>query len=502
MTAPFPCAIAPVLAAGASPHIESGWPVSWHRLETEVKRLQVRIAKATREGRWGKVQALQRLLTRSYSGKMTAVKRVTQNRGRRTPGVDGRTWTTPAAKMRGAMSLRHRGYHPQPLRRVYIPKSNGKERPLGIPTMRDRAMQALWALALEPVAETCADRNSYGFRPHRSTADAIAHCFNALAKRSSAQWVLEGDIRGCFDNISHDWMLTNIPMDRVVLGRWLRAGYVDQGALVATEAGTPQGGIISPLLANLTLDGLEDAVEASIGNSPRQRQASKVHVIRYADDFIVTGASSDVLHSRVRPAIETFLGQRGLELAHDKTRLTHIDQGFDFLGQNVRKYKGKMLITPASKSVKAVLARVRDVVNRNKAASQESLIRLLNPIIRGWALYHRHVVSAARFAWVDHQIWRTLWRWARRRHAMKTAHWVRQRYFHTIGRQHWVFAIRRSTQDSFEVMRLASMAAIPIVRHVKICGAANPYDPGWTDYLVRRRSHRQVAQSYNGCWEA
>ncbi len=229
-------------STGAPSNFISAWPQHWNQIESQVKRLQVRIAKATREGRWGKVQALQRLLTRSFSGKMLAVKRATENRGKRTPGVDGKIWSTPVAKSTGAQALQHRGYRPQPLRRIYIPKSNGKQRPLGIPTMRDRAMQALWKLALEPVAETRADPNSYGFRSQRSTADAIAHCFNALAKRGSAHWVLEGDIRGCFDNISHDWLLANVPMDKVVLRKWLRAGYVDQGALFATEAGTPQGG--------------------------------------------------------------------------------------------------------------------------------------------------------------------------------------------------------------------------------------------------------------------
>ncbi|KIL02600.1 DNA polymerase, partial [Stutzerimonas stutzeri] len=336
-------------STGAPSNFISAWPQHWNQIESQVKRLQVRIAKATREGRWGKVQALQRLLTRSFSGKMLAVKRVTENRGKRTPGVDGKIWSTPVAKSTGAQALQHRGYRPQPLRRIYIPKSNGKKRPLGIPTMRDRAMQALWKLALEPVAETRADPNSYGFRPQRSTADAIAHCFNALAKRGSAHWVLEGDIRGCFDNISHDWLLTNVPMDKVVLRKWLRAGYVDQGALFATEAGTPQGGIISPVLANWTLDGLEDVVYASVASTARKRKPFKIHVVRYADDFIITGATKAVLQHQVRPAIEAFLKERGLELSDEKTQITHISQGFDFLGQNVRKYAGKLLITPARK---------------------------------------------------------------------------------------------------------------------------------------------------------
>lgn len=203
MTAVDTAAQARVSRAGAPLRPEGIWlQADWRRIQSEVRRLQVRIAKATQEGRWGKVQALQRLLTRSHSGKMLAVKRVTENRGKRTPGVDGRIWSSPAAKSQGVQSLRHRGYRPQPLRRVYIPKSNGKKRPLGIPTMLDRAMQSLWKLALEPVAETRADRSSYGFRPQRSTADAIAHCFNALAKRASAEWVLEGDIRGCLDAAS------------------------------------------------------------------------------------------------------------------------------------------------------------------------------------------------------------------------------------------------------------------------------------------------------------
>ncbi|TKD43806.1 group II intron reverse transcriptase/maturase, partial [Azotobacter chroococcum] len=336
MTGPARHAQAATPRSGAPSHAEPNWPQSWCWIESDVKRLQVRIAKATREGRWGKVQALQRLLTRSYSGKLLAVKRVTENRGKKTPGIDGKIWSTPVAKSKGASALKQRGYRPQPLRRLYIPKSDGKERPLGIPTMRDRAMQALWKLALEPVAETCADPNSYGFRPERSTADAIAHGFTVLAKRSSAEWILEGDIRGCFDNISHDWLLTNVPMDKTILRKWLQAGYVEQGTLFATEAGTPQGGIISPILANWTLDGLEQAALTSVASTERRRRPFKVHAVRYADDFIVTGASKSLLEHQVRPAIEAFLKERGLELSAKKTHITHISEGFDFLGQNVR----------------------------------------------------------------------------------------------------------------------------------------------------------------------
>ena len=271
--------------AGAPPAVEGTWDqINWTSVNDTVSRLQMLIAKATQVGRWNKVQALQRLLTRSHGGKLLAVKRVTENAGKRTAGVDGKIWATPMSKLKATQSLSHRGYQSQPLRRVYIPKSNGKKRPLGIPTMRDRAMQALWQLALSPIAESTADPNSYGFRPKRSTADAIEQCFITLAKRDCAQWVLEGDIRGCFDNISHAWLLRNIPMDKAVLRQWLQAGFMDKGVLFPSEAGTPQGGIASPVLANMTLDGMEDAVRRAMGPNRTARQPAKAHVVRYADD--------------------------------------------------------------------------------------------------------------------------------------------------------------------------------------------------------------------------
>lgn len=245
-------------AVGAVPDRTVDWrAIDWRQTTRNVRRLQARIVKATTEGRWGRVKALQRLLTHSFSGKVMAVRRVTGNSDKRTAGVDGVVWDTPGEKMAAVRELKRQGYRPQPLRRVYIPKSNGKMRPLGIPTMKDRAMQALYLLALDPIAETTADRNSYGFRPQRSCADAIEQCFNALAKPQQAQWVLEGDIRACFDRISHEWLVRNIPMDKAVLRKWLKSGYMDGRVLYETTDGTPQGGIASPALANMALDGLE-----------------------------------------------------------------------------------------------------------------------------------------------------------------------------------------------------------------------------------------------------
>ncbi len=485
------------IGTGAPARPEQMWlQASWAHITTEVRRLQVRIAKATLEGRWGKVQALQRLLTRSHSGKMLAVKRVTENRGKRTPGVDGRIWSTPAAKWQGVQSMQHHGYRAMPLRRIYIPKSNGKKRPLGIPCMRCRAMQALWKLALEPVAESLADSNSYGFRPERSTADAIEQCFITLAKRRSPGWVLEGDIRGCFDNISHPWIMEHISMDKRILRRWLQAGYIDEGTLFASTAGTPQGGIISPVIANMALDGLETAVYASVGSTKHARSQSQLNVIRYADDFVVTGISKEVLETKVLPAVRQFMAARGMELSDEKTRITHIAEGFDFLGQNVRKYDGKLLIKPAKKSVKSLLDKVREIVKSNASVTQAVVIQKLNPVIRGWAMYHRHVVAKASFSLIDSHIWQLLWKWARRRHPAKGARWVKGIYFHVDGQRSWEFAAESHLNGDARRFRLFRAMTVPIMRHVKIQASANPFDTAWVPYFIRRRAAKRSIELF------
>jgi len=459
--------------------------IPWDNVRRQVRRLQTRIVKATQDGKHNKVKALQWLLTHSFSGKALAVKRVTENKGKNTPGVDKVVWKTPRAKSDAIISLKRQGYSSLPLRRVLIPKKNGKTRPLGIPVMKCRAMQALYLLALEPIAETTADLNSYGFRPERSTADAGEQCFKSLAKKVSAQWVLEADIQGCFDAICHDWMLANIPVDKVLLKKWLKAGFVYQNELFPTDTGTPQGGIISPVAANMALDGLETMLAEKFPTAKRLRL--KMNMVRYADDFIVTGHSKEWLEQEVKPAVVQFLSERGLALSPEKTKITHIKEGFDFLGWNIRKYNGKLLIKPSKTNVKNHLGKIREVIKANKSAKQVNLIKLLNPILRGWANYHCHNVAKETFARNDQRVWSMLWRWAVRRHPNKGARWVKDKYFKTRGSRNWVFTATEKRKDGTQKEHvLRYQADTPIKRHLKIKAHANPYDPQWEQYFESR----------------
>jgi RNA-directed DNA polymerase len=486
-------------AVGAVSSEAAEWyAIDWQTINRNVRRLQVRIVQATKASRWGKVRALQHLLTHSYSGKVLAVRRVTENNGKKTPGVDQEIWDTPEKKAQAVHELKRRGYQPQPLRRVYIPKSDGKTmRPLGIPTMKDRAQQALHLLALDPVVETTADNNSYGFRQQRSCADAIEQCFKTLSK-PNPQWILEGDIKSCFDRISHDWLLAHAPMDRAILQKWLKSGYMEKHVLHETTDGTPQGGIISPALSNRALDGLERLLKEKF---PKKKPLSSfggkfacVNLIRYADDFIITGRTKELLEGEIKPLVEQFLQERGLELSPAKTVITHVEKGFDFLGQNVRKYpNGKLFIKPSKKNVKTFLGGIRKTIKAALGMSAADLIRMLNPKIRGWANYHRHVVSSRTFARVDHEIFSSLWRWARRRHPHKNTRWRKQKYFVSHRGRDWSF-FGETCDDEGQPSQvwLFHARSIPIKRHVKVKGDANPYDPAYETYFEQREeTHMQ-----------
>src|SRR5205809_5832753 len=480
-------------AVGAVSSEAAEWfAIDWQTIHRNVRRLQVRIVKAVKEGRWGKVRALQRLLTHSFSGKILAVRRVTENQGKKTPGVDREIWDTPEKKIQAVHELKRRGYQPQPLRRVYIPKSDGKTmRPLGMSTLKDRSQQALYLLAFDPVVETTADHNSYGFRQQRSCADAIEQCFKTLVK-PHPQWILEGDVKSCFDRISHDWLLAHVPIDRAILQKWLKAGYLDKHVLHETMDGTPQGGIISPALANCALDGLEQLLKEKYPAGQHLKSlgglCSSVNFIRYADDFVITSKSKDLLEGEVQPLVEKFLQQRGLKLSPKKTVITHVEKGFDFLGQNVRRYPdGKLRIKPSKKNVKTFLDGIRATIKAAHGVSAADLIDQLNPKIRGWANYHRHVVSKRTFGRVDHSIFSSLWKWARRRHPNKSPRWFKPKYFGRRKDRDWTFVGEKyDNQGQPHKVRLLLASDTPIQRHVKVKCEANPYDPAFETYFEER----------------
>jgi Retron-type reverse transcriptase len=463
--------------------------IPWDKVYEKVRSLQRRIAKAISEGKPGKAKALQWILTHSLAAKLMAVKRVTENKGKNTPGVDGVLWKTSKEKLKAAKSLSRKGYIVKPLRRVYIKKKNGKERPLGIPTMKDRAMQALFLTALDPVSETTADFSSYGFRRKRSCHDAIERCYIHLARKDSAISILEGDIKGCFDNINHDWITSNILIDKRVVTKWLKAGFIEKNKLFPTKAGTPQGGIISPTLANMVLDGLEEAIYKSVNTRIRKhdgcrRNYHKIHFVRYADDFVVTGASKEVLMNVVKPVIADFLSARGLTLSETKTKITDVYTGFDFLGQNIRKFSnGKLLIRPSKENFKSVLSKIKQIIIINRGAPTVKLIRRLNSVITGWTNYHRHVAASKHFVDLDRFIWFYLWKWAKRRHANKGQCWIADKYFKRVGARKWNFF---GTFENGTEILLKHASDTHIKRHVLINGKANPYCALWDKYYRRR----------------
>ena len=477
----------------ASPPTWTNWTsINWTKVNREVKSLQTRIVKAVKAKHYHKVKALLHLLARSFYGKLLAILRVTTNKGSRTCGVDKVLWDTPARRWKAIEQLSIKGYKANPLKRKSIPKKNGKLRHLGIPTIRDRAVQALFKLGLEPIAETTADPNSYGFRPKRSCADAIEQCHNVLGKRSSAGWIYEADIMGCFDNISHPWILQHIPLSKKVLKQWLKAGYLDHKRWFPTESGTPQGGIISPTIANMVLDGLEKEINQQACltqyRNGRWYNPLKVHFVRYADDFVVTCANREYLEEIIHPLVGKFLAERGLELSPEKTKITHINDGFDFLGFNVRKYKGKCLTKPKKDSIESIYSTIRECVTSHKMVTQKMLIQLIKPKIRGWANFFRHAACKRTFALLDDKMFKLLWKWAKRRHPNKSLHWVKAHYFKQIGKRNWVF----TTSDNKRQTELPRFDATKIIRHNKIKSHSNPYDKDWNGYFEERARKRLV----------
>ena len=477
----------------ANPYRKIDWlQINWRQIEQTVQRLQARIVKALKKNAFRQVKDLQRLLTRSLSARLLAVKRVTTNSGRKTPGIDGVKWTTPKQKIQAVHDL-EREIKPKPLRRIYIPKKNGKMRPISIPTMLDRAQQSCHLLALDPIAETNADEHSYGFRPKRGAHDAIGYIHTILNRKGSPQWILEADIKACFDKINHQWLKDNIPMDKIVLEKWLNSGYMEERNLFPTREGTPQGGIASPTLANITLDGLEKMLKEKFGYEPGKPESpwknikNMVHLCRYADDFIVTGSSKELLEETVLPAIKEFLAERGLQISEEKTRIVNITEGFDFLGQNTRKYGDKILTTPSEKSLLNLKEKLRETI-KNHWKGTISLIKAINPIIRGWCNYHRYIVSRKVFEAIDNYVYELLWNWAKRRHPRKGHKWIARRYFLRPEGKKWVLTAK--TARGIKQQYLASSTRIR--RHILIIGKANPYDEEWKTYFKKRAIRKSV----------
>lgn len=474
--------------------------INWKETEDHVRRMQERIFRATRDGNWKQVKNLQLLLVGSLDARLVAVKRITQeNKGKYTAGIDGKIY--PDTKSREALvvevrnvAVRH--YRCQPVWRVYIPKPDKDEkRPLGIPTIKDRVMQMVVVLALEAEWEAKFEPNSYGFRLGRRTMDAVWQIWNTIKEvhgYNSSPWILDADIKKCFDNIDHEALLARIPVFRDVTRRWLRAGAIEFEQYWPTKAGTPQGGVISPLLANIALDGMECLFGAFNGKgnyvtpAARRRENKGVSLVRYADDFVNMAPSRESITKHVIPTLREFLGSRGLVLSDAKTRIVHRDEGLDFLGFNIRQFHGSRgpvcLVKPSKKSIQRHLKHVKMIVKTYRNVAQADLIQVLNPVLRGWANYYRFCNAKEAFEYVDHRVWIMLWAWCKFRHRDKSCAWIRRKYFRRIGTCNWVFMDADDHQLFY-----ASYLKVGIRDYVKVVGRNSPFDATLRAYWIKRR---------------
>ncbi len=443
--------------------------IDWKKVERKVTNFRRRIFKATERGDLKQVANLQKLASRSFAVKVLAIKRATQiNDGKDTAGIDGKIINNHAGREKVAgEKINLNSHKPLPVKRVYIPKPDRSKRPLGIPTIKDRIIQGIGKTALEPEWEAKSENNSFGYRPGRCAHDAITEIHAALSNNATGknEWILDADISKVFDTINHEFILNqleNFPA-KDLISRWLKAGFVEMGNIHETTIGTPQGGVISPLLANIALDGLQK----HLGKGYRY--------VRYADDFVIMAKTKQAIEE-IKPKVEQWLLERGLKLNDEKTKIIHREEGFNFLGFHIRMYKdGKLIIKPQKEKVKKLLDEIRIWLNKYKQVKTEAVIEKLNPILRGWANYYRFVCSKETFSKIQHKVRWILWKWAKRRHPNKSKSWILNKYYEKSGKG-----------NSMVFKGLYRINKIPIVRYIRVKGNASPDNPKLLEYWENR----------------